>query len=144
VDGEVKPFFLGGYQPTSQALPRINFPPLVYSPDGAHLAYIGSTLDATGRVNSRPGTVIDGVRSEWASPSLNSISFPSWSPDGKHFAAMAWDGRGQAPMIDGKVGSAYESVLENNAAACRFVDSHTFRFYGVRAGQAYRVTLDIS
>lgn len=141
VDGEVKPFYLGGFQQTSQAQPYITFPPLVFSPDGARLAYIGSTLDATGRVNSQAGMVLDGVRAEWPNQGL---SFPSWSPDGKHFAAMAWNGRGVAAMIDGKVGSVYETVLQNNAAACRFVDGHTFRFYGTKAGQIYRVTLDIS
>ena len=141
VDGEVKPFFLGGFQPTSQTLPKITFPPLVFSPDGAHLAYIGSTVDATGRVNSRAGVVLDGVRAEW--PNLG-LSFPAWSPDGKHVAAIAWNGRGVAAMIDGKVGSVYETVLGNNAAAVRFVDGHTFRFYGTKAGQIYRVTIDIS
>ena len=53
-------------------------------------------------------------------------------------------GDGQAVMIDGKVGSPYETVLENNVAACRFVDGRTFRFYGTKAGQIYRATLDIS
>jgi hypothetical protein len=42
------------------------------------------------------------------------------------------------------VGPSYETVLENNAAASRFVDGHTLRFYAIKAGQIYRVTLDIN
>ena len=141
VDGEVKPFMLAGFQPTSQALPRINFPPLAFSPDGARLAFLGRAIDATGRATSQAGVIVDGVRTQGPS---ESYQFPTWSPDGKHFAVLVGNGQGRAPMIDGKVGTFYESVLENNVAACRFVDAHTLRIYGVKAGQIYRVTLDIS
>jgi hypothetical protein len=47
-------------------------------------------------------------------------------------------------MVDGKLGPLYPDMLRTNIASCRFVNDHTFRFYGVKAGQIYRVTLDIS
>ena len=47
-------------------------------------------------------------------------------------------------MIDGKLGPYYEALLQTNVAACRFVDGHTLRFYAIKAGQIYRVTLDIA
>ncbi|HEU5218725.1 MAG TPA: hypothetical protein VFU23_08695, partial [Gemmatimonadales bacterium] len=140
VDGEMKPFFTEVFQQTTQALPKIGFPPMVFSPDGAHLAYLGRTFDATRRANSRAGVVIDGVRNEGPG---ESYMYPSWSPDSKHFGVMAGNGRGWGAMIDGKMGAVYEAILQNNGAACHFVDGHSFRFFGIRDGQIYRVTFDI-
>ena len=74
------------------------------------------------------------------------ITFPPilFSPDGKHFATVITTGQGWVAMIDGKVGPSYEALLPSNVASCRFVAGHTFRSYGIKAGQIYRVTLDIS
>ncbi len=46
-------------------------------------------------------------------------------------------------MVDGKLSPSWEDILVLSSAACRFVDDHTFRFYGIKAGQIYRVTLDL-
>jgi hypothetical protein len=35
----------------------------------------------------------------------------------------------------------YENVLELNPNAARFVDAHTYRFYGVKGGQVYKVSV---
>ena len=39
---------------------------------------------------------------------------------------------------------SYEDIVLQNVAAARFVDDHTYRFYGIKAGQIYRVTLDVA
>jgi hypothetical protein len=46
-------------------------------------------------------------------------------------------------MVDGKLSPAYEDMVVLNAASSRFVDGHTFRFYAIKAGQVYRVILDL-
>jgi len=46
-------------------------------------------------------------------------------------------------MVDGKLGPSYPDIVVLSSAACRFIDDHTFRFYGIKGGQIYRVTLDI-
>jgi hypothetical protein len=46
-------------------------------------------------------------------------------------------------MIDGKLSQAYEDVLKVSGAGFRWVDSHTFRFYGIKGGQVYRITIDL-
>jgi hypothetical protein len=44
-------------------------------------------------------------------------------------------------MVDSKLGPPYDDMLALSSAACRFIDDHTVRFYAVKAGQVYRVTL---
>jgi len=46
-------------------------------------------------------------------------------------------------MVDGKVSPSWDEFLALSAAACRFVDDHTYRLYGVKGGQVYRVALDL-
>ena len=46
-------------------------------------------------------------------------------------------------MIDGKVGPYYQALLPSNVASCRFVNAHAYRFYGIKGGQIYRVTLEL-
>jgi hypothetical protein len=140
VDGEAKPFYLQGFAAMSRVQPQITFPPLLFSPDGSHLAYVGITYDATGRGNSKPGVVLDDVRYEGPS---QSFMFPSFSPDSRHFATLLTTGNGWTIMLDGKVGPLYEDIVPNKVAAFRFVSDHEYRFYGIKAGQIYRVTLVI-
>jgi hypothetical protein len=83
---------------------------------------------------------VDGVPQEGPLPNY---FHPAWSPDSKHFAAMVSTGTGWVIMLDGKVSPSYESMLEPNFGSHRFTDGHTYRFYGVKAGQIYRVTLDL-
>ncbi len=141
VDGAVKPGILGSFFAVNQVQPPINFAQLVFSPDGNHLAYVGRNLDATGRPDGKAAVILDGVRYEGP---MQSYTFPSFSPDSKHFATMITTGRGWIVMIDGKVSSSYEDMLKAPVAAFRFIDAHTLRFYGIKSGQIYRVTLDIS
>lgn len=135
-DGDAKPFNLGNFAGAWQTNPRITFPVFVWSPDGEHLAFIGMKLDGT----SRGAIVVDGVPYEGPTPSY---MFPSFSPDSKHWAAMMTTGRGWTVMLDGKLTPLYDEVIPNRVEALRFVDNHTYRFYGVKGGQIYRVKLDI-
>lgn len=45
--------------------------------------------------------------------------------------------------VDGKIGAGYDDFLEVNRNVARFLDSHTFRFLGVKNGSVYRVTVDL-
>jgi len=143
VEGVTQPFSVdamnGLPDPSIAVTDRITFGPFLFSPDGNRLAYQGAKMTGT-TIVSKPGTVVDGV---WFEGPGTSYAFPSFSPDSKHFATLT-GGTGWSVMVDGKVGPTYENVLSNNRAACRFVNDHTFRFYGVKGGQIYRVTLDIS
>jgi WD40 repeat protein len=140
VDGEVKPGILESFFAVNTVQPQITFPQLVFSPDANHLAYVGRNLDATGRPDGKAAVIVDGVRYEGP---MQSYTFPSFSPDSKHFATMITTGHGWVVMIDGKVSSSYEDMLKAPIAAFRFIDAHTLRFYGIKSGQIYRVTLDI-
>ena len=66
------------------------------------------------------------------------------SPNSRHFATAAFAGNGWTMMVDGKLGPSYPDIVVLHSAACRFVDDHTFRFYGIKDGQVYRVTLDVT
>lgn len=85
--------------------------------------------------------VVDGV--SYQGP-MESYMFPAFSPDGKHFATVITTGTGWVVMIDGKVGPSYESLVLELISAARFVGPNTYRFYGIKGGQIYRVTFDIS
>jgi Tol biopolymer transport system component len=141
LDGQAKPVYLGEFLAMTYAQPPITFPRLIFSPDGSRLAYVGRTYDATGRANSRDAVYVDGVRYEGPG---QSYQFPSFSPDGKHFATVIPTGQGSVVMIDGKVGPPYESLVLNLVTAARFVGPTTYRFYGIKGGQIYRVTLEIT
>lgn len=140
LDGQAKPVYLGQFMAMTYAQPPIIFPPLLFSPDGSRLAHVGRTYDATGRANSKDAVYVDGVRYEGPG---QSYQFPSFSPDGKHFATVTTTGQGSTVMIDGKVGPSYESLVLGLVSAARFVGPSTYRFYGIKGGQIYRVTLDL-
>ena len=134
VDGVAKPHNLQSFSTRNN--PPINFPVFSWSPDGNHIAYVGFTMDPI----PKGGVVVDGTM--YPGPSAG-FQFPSWSPNSKHFATAVWGGRGFQPLVDGKIGPAWEDIVVLHSAAFRFVDDHTLRFYGIKAGQIYRVTLDL-
>jgi WD40 repeat protein len=134
VDGVVKPHNLQSFSTTNN--PKILFPVFSFSPDGNRLAYVALTMDQI----PKGGVVVDGILSPGP---IAGFQFPTWSPDSKHFATAAWTGRGWTILVDGKLGPSYEDMLVMSSAACRFVDARTFRFYGIKAGQVYRITLDL-
>jgi hypothetical protein len=133
VDGVAKPHNLQIFNTTNN--PQILFPVFSWSPDGLHLAYVGFTMDQI----PKGGVFVDGTlypgQTAW-------FQFPSWSPNSKHFATVI-TGRDWTVMVDGKVSPPYDQMLALSATACRFTDDHTFRVYGVKGGQVYRVTLDL-
>lgn len=138
VDGVAKPALLLGnfFALNPQRQPQISFPPIFFSPDGNHMAYVGRRSDGTGKA----AVFVDGASYEGPTPSY---TFPSWSPDSKHFATVTTTGQGWTAMIDGKVGPYYQALLQHNVASCRFVNDRTYRFYGIKGGQIYRVTLEL-
>jgi hypothetical protein len=72
-----------------------------------------------------------------------SFTYPAWSPDSKHFAAVVTTGKGWLVLIDGKLSPSYEDILAPNLMACRWLDTHTYELWGIKAGQVYRVKLDL-
>jgi Tol biopolymer transport system component len=134
VDGVARPHNLQNFSTRNN--PPILFPVFSWSPDGNHLAYVALTMDPM----PKGGVFVDGTL--WPGPSAG-FQFPSWSPNSKHFATAVWTGRGFQLMVDGKLGPAWEDILVLSSAACRFVDDHTIRFYGIKTGQIYRVTVDL-
>ena len=133
VDGTVRPHNLQQFNTTNN--PKILFPVFSWSPDGNHLAYVALTMDQM----PKGGVWVDGTLFQGQ---IALFQFPSWSPNSKHFATVM-TGRGWTAMVDGKLSPSWEEFLALSATACRFVDDHTFRFYGVKAGQVYRVMLDL-
>jgi WD40 repeat protein len=138
VDGVLKPQNLGNFATRVQGNLPVSIPQFFFSPDGTHLAYVGQRTDGSGKT----AVWVDGVAQQGPMPSY---FHPAWSADGKHLAAVISNGSGQGwvIMIDGKFGPVFEDILVLNEASSRFVDGHTFRFYGIKAGQIYRVTLDL-
>ncbi|HEU5219546.1 MAG TPA: hypothetical protein VFU23_12880, partial [Gemmatimonadales bacterium] len=136
VDGVARPGSLGNFMAMNYAQPRVTFPQLVWSPDGTHLAYVAQRMDGTGKqVVYLDNTAYEGPP--------GSYTYPSFSPDSKHFAAIMTTGTGWLAFIDGKVSPAYQDMLKGPAAAARFIGPLTYRFYGVKAGMIYRVTLEL-
>ena len=88
------------------------------------------------------GNVI-GINGQEIVRGLGNYEFPEFSPDSKRFATMIWTGKNYALSVDGKTGPVYEDFLEVNPNVARFLDSHTFRFLGVKNGSVYRVTVDL-
>jgi hypothetical protein len=67
-------------------------PSLVFSRDGAHVAYMGTTPGAKG-----PGVIVDG---KLVAANTRKISFPTFTPDGAHFFWVAEEAakiQGQPP-----------------------------------------------
>lgn len=135
VDGETKVGNLSMFQPRIRSNPPIDFPQLAFSRDGHHLAYVANKADGTAKTS----VVLDGT---WYEGPTGQFSFPSYTPDNKRFGVMTWH-NGWALMVDGKLGPSYEDMIETSVAGCRFIDDHTFRYYGMKAGQIYRVTLGL-
>jgi hypothetical protein len=136
IDGEVRPGYMAAWVSTNQTNPPVIFPPFFYSPDGNHVAYVGQKPDGTGR---QQAVVIDGVAHDGASLSFG---FPDFSPDSKHFAWINTTSKGWVVFIDEKIGPTYDGIIQSKAGA-RFVDDHTYRYYGVKDNQVYRVTIDL-
>jgi hypothetical protein len=115
--------------------PHIDFPPLIFSPDGTRLAWgFGKTDGVSKNVISTDGQeLIHGY---------STYEFPQFSPDGGHFATMIWNANKYFLAMDGKIGTPYDDFLEVNRNVARFIDSHTFRFLGVKNGSVYRVTVN--
>jgi hypothetical protein len=135
LDGATKPGFLGNFFAINR-VPRLSFAPLLFSADGTHLAYVAQRNDGTGKAS----VYVDAQSYEGPTPSH---TLPSFSPDGKHFATIMTTGTGWLAMVDGKLGPSYEEIVPLNLGCARFLDNHTYRFYGIKAGQIYRVTLDV-
>ena len=115
----------------------VNFPPLFFSGDGTRLVWVWLLSGGAGYAIGIDGQeIVHG---------LGNYEFPAFSPDSKHFATMIWlgVGKGYALLVDGKTGPAYDDILEVNPNVARFLDSHTFRFLGVKNGSVYRVTVNL-
>ncbi len=115
----------------------VNFPPLVFSGDGTRLVWVSLLSGGAGYALGIDGQeIVHG---------LGNYEFPEFSPDSKRFATMIWlgPGKGYALSVDGKTGPTYDDFLEVNPNVARFIDSHTFRFLGVKNGSVYRVTVNL-
>jgi hypothetical protein len=116
--------------------PHIDFPPLIFSGDGTRLAWGWGKTDGV----SKDVISIDGQE---IMHGYSTYEFPEFSPDSKHFATMIWAANKYAVAVDGKTGPGYDNFLEVNPNVARFLDSHTFRFLGVKNGSVYRVTVNL-
>jgi sugar lactone lactonase YvrE len=116
--------------------PHIDFPPLIFSPDGTRLAWGWGKSDGV----SKDVISIDGQE---IMHGYSTYEFPQFSPDSKHFAVMIWDANKYSLAIDGNVGPRYDDFLEVNRNVACFLDAHTFRFLGVKNGSVYRVTVSL-
>jgi Tol biopolymer transport system component len=119
----------------SRTRPQVIPQPVFYSPDGSQMVYIYPKSDGT----SLSAVVLNGKEVARGT----SIEFPTFSPDGKHFAMIAWTGKGYTVLADGKVGPTYEDIFEANPNVVRFLDAHTLRLLAVKGGSVYRVTIDL-
>jgi hypothetical protein len=113
----------------------VNFPPLLFSDDGARLVWV--------RLLSGGAGYALGIDGQEILHGLGNYEFPAFSPDSKRFATMIWTGKNYALAVDGKIGPTYDDFLEVNPNVARFLDSHTFRFLGVKNGSVYRVTVNL-
>ena len=116
--------------------PHIDFPPLFFSGDGTRLVWAWPKSDGV----SKDVISIDGQE---IMHGYSTYEFPEFSPDSKHFATMIWNANKYSLAVDGKIGPAYDDFLETNPNVARFLDSHTFRFLGVKNGSVYRVTVNL-
>ncbi len=115
----------------------VEFPPLFFSGDGTRLVWVSQLAGGAGYALGIDGQeIVHG---------LGNYEFPAFSPDSKRFATMIWlgVGKGYALSVDGKTGPVYDDILEVNPNVARFLDSHTFRFLGVKNGSVYRVSVNL-
>ena len=124
----------GLYPYMTRMPPHIVFSPVLFSPDGTRLVFGYPGPNGT-------SIVINGQETVHGT----NFSYHCFSPDSKHFAIAMWTSKGYSVFVDGKVGPAYDDLVEANANEnlFRFVDAHTLRFLGVKGGQVYRVTVDL-
>jgi len=115
---------------TTRMNPPIASAAVLFSPDGTRLAYTHAAAGAA--------VFVDGQDLGHAA----GFSFRAFSPDSKHFAALARTSQGSLFFVDGKAGPSYEDVLEANMNALVWTDAHTLRVLGVKGGSVYRVTVD--
>ena len=137
LDGTPKDGNLGTWSMRLRPTPPIDFPMLQFSPDGSHFVYVANKSDGTAKTS----VVVDGT---WYQGATGVFSYPSFTPDSKHFATMNWTAKGWTVMVNGKVSPVYDDMLELNLGVCRFLDNQSFRFYGIKGGQIYRVTLTLA
>jgi hypothetical protein len=116
--------------------PHIDFPPLIFSGDGTRLVWSWPKSDGV----SKDVISIDGQE---IMHGYSMYEFPEFSPDSKHFATMIRNANKYTVAVDGKIGPGYDDFLEVNRNVARFLDSHTFRFLGVKNGSVYRVTVNL-
>ncbi len=116
--------------------PHIDFPPLIFSGDGTRLLWGWPKSDGV----SKDVISIDGQE---IMHGYSMYEFPEFSPDSKHFATMIRNANKYTVAVDGKIGPGYDDFLEVNPNVARFLDSHTFRFLGVKNGSVYRVTVNL-
>jgi len=121
---------------TTRARPPIDFPPIFFSDDGTRMVYAWPKPDGVS------GNVVI-INGQEIMHGHGLFEFPSFSPDSKRFATMTWNGHTYALSVDGKAGPTYEDFLEVNRNVARFMDSHTYRFLGVKGGLVYRVVVDL-
>jgi hypothetical protein len=117
----------------TRSTPRFGFPSLIYSPDSSRLAFAKQTRDTplTWLINGE-----EFARGQtWESP--------MFSPTSKHFAVLTWNGKGYAVVADGKMGPAYEEIIEVHPNCVRFEGPGVYRFLGIKGGSVYRVTVDL-
>jgi hypothetical protein len=114
---------------------EVEFPPLLFSGDGTRLVWMWPISGGAGYALGIDGQeIVHG---------LGNYEFPEFSPDSKRFATMIWTGKNYALSVDGKTGPTYDDFLEVNPNVARFLDSHTFRYLGVKGGMVYRVVVNL-
>ncbi len=121
---------------TTRARPPIDFPSIFFSDDGTRMVYAWPKPDGVS------GNVII-INGQEIMHGRGLFEFPAFSPDSKRFATMNWNGKTYALSVDGKAGPTYDDFLEVNRNVARFLDSHTYRFLGVKNGSVYRVVVDL-
>jgi WD40-like Beta Propeller Repeat len=113
------------------------FPPIVFSPDSKHIAYVASILV---RGQAQSGAYVD--RALAAPP--GAASFPCFSPDSKHFAVVVHVNNNRWQVyVDGKAGPVVDQILEVNPHVVGFDDSHTLHVLCIKDGSLYRLSLDL-
>ena len=137
VDGKPLDGKLSSFRNRMNTQPAIFYPKILFSPDGKRTAYVADKADGS----IKTSIVVDGT---WYPGAASLFAFPAFSSDSKHWAVMDGMPNGWMLMADGKVSPMYENVLELNPNAARFVDAHSYRFYGIKGGQVYKVTVGLS
>jgi WD40-like Beta Propeller Repeat len=138
VDGEVAAQAYFGTFQEFNADPKIrralDFPPLLFSPDGSRFAYI------TRQGGTSNLSLVIGNQTY---PAGFGYSFPVFSPNSTHFATAVLLNRQLTILVDGRKGPVYDKVVQATDKVFRFIDDRTLRFLAIRDGKIYRVTIDV-